>query len=98
MRMWTRWVAVRHNDDHIHVIATLVRQDRRTVWPWQDERKAQAACRDLEERYGLYRVAPAGAGSRRWPSPAELNKAARLGAASSGARPDRRTGRRRGAA
>jgi hypothetical protein len=85
-----RWVAVRHNDDHIHLVATLVRQDRRTVWPWQDKRKAQAACRDLEERYGLYRVAPPGAGSRRWPSPAELNKADRLNTA---AKPGQRTGR-----
>ncbi len=25
-----RWVAVRHADDHIHIVATLVRQDRRT--------------------------------------------------------------------
>jgi len=73
-----RWVAVRHNDDHIHVVATLVRQDRRTAWPWQDKRKGQAACRDLEERYGLYRVGPPGSGSRRWPRPEELNKAARL--------------------
>jgi hypothetical protein len=73
-----RWVAVRHNDDHIHVVATLVRQDRRTAWPWQDKRKAQAACRDLEERYGLYRVAAPGTGSRRWPTAAEMNKAARL--------------------
>lgn len=83
-----RWVAVRHNDDHIHLVATLVRQDRRTAWPWQDKRKAQAACRDLEQRYGLYRVAPPGAGSRRWPNPAELNKAARLAGS---------TGRARGA-
>ncbi|WP_431726934.1 relaxase/mobilization nuclease domain-containing protein [Verrucosispora sp. TAA-831] len=88
-----RWVAVRHNDDHVHVVATLVRQDRRTVWPWQDKRKAQAACRDLEQRYGLYRVAPPGKGSRRWPSPAELNKAARLRTASSSTRPGRETGR-----
>jgi hypothetical protein len=88
-----RWLAVRHNDDHIHLVATLVRQDRRTVWPWQDKRKAQAACRDLEERYGLYRVAPPGRGSRRWPSPAEVNKAARLDAASRGARPARQARR-----
>lgn len=87
-----RWVAVRHNDDHIHLVATLVRQDGRTMWPWQDERKTQAACRDIEERYGLYRVAPPGAGSRRWPSPAELNKAARLDAAAS-ANPGRQAGR-----
>ncbi|MDQ7905979.1 relaxase [Phytohabitans sp. ZYX-F-186] len=90
-----RWVAVRHNDDHVHVVATLVRQDGRTVWPWQDKRKTQAACRDLEERYGLYRVAPPGGGVRRWPSPAELNKAARLDAAASAGRPGQRAARAR---
>lgn len=73
-----RWVAVRHAADHIHIVATLVRQDRRTAWASNDYRRAQNACRDLEERYGLYRVAPPGAGSRRWSRPQELNKAARL--------------------
>jgi hypothetical protein len=73
-----RWVAVRHAADHIHIVATRVRQDRRTAWTSYDYRKTQAACRDLEERYGLYRVAPPGAGSRRWPRPAEINKTARL--------------------
>jgi hypothetical protein len=28
-----RWVAVRHSDDHVHLVAALVRQDRRTCWP-----------------------------------------------------------------
>ncbi len=75
-----RWVAVRHAPDHIHLVATLVRQDRRTAWAWKDKHHAHLACRDLEERYGLYRVAPPGAGSQRWPHPQELNKAARLAA------------------
>jgi hypothetical protein len=73
-----RWVAVRHAEDHIHLVATLVRQDRRTAWGRKDKLKAQQACRDLEERYNLYRVAPPGQGSREWPSPAELNKTTRL--------------------
>lgn len=77
--MAVRWVAIRHNADHVHLVATLVRQDRRTAWAWKDKLHAQQACRDLEERYGLYRVGPPGTGSRRWPRPAELNKAARLG-------------------
>jgi hypothetical protein len=79
-----RWVAVRHAADHIHIVATRVRQDRRTAWTSYDYRKAQAACRDLEERYGLYRVASPGAGSRRWPGAAELNKAARLNTKAAG--------------
>jgi hypothetical protein len=77
-----RWVAVRHaeaqGEDHIHLVATLVRQDRRRAWTNYDYAKAQQACRDLEERYNLYRVAPPGKGTRAWPSPAELNKTARL--------------------
>ncbi|MBX7266495.1 relaxase [Micromonospora sp. Llam7] len=77
-----RWVAVRHAEDHIHLVATLVRQDRRRAWTNYDYRKAQQACRDLEERYNLYRVAPPGQGSRRWPSPDELNKTTRLHQAS----------------
>jgi hypothetical protein len=74
-----RWVAVRHADDHIHLVATLVRQDRRTCWARNDYSLAQAACRDIEQLYGLYRVSPPGQGTRRWPKPTELNKAARQG-------------------
>jgi hypothetical protein len=85
-----RWVAVRHATDHVHIVATLVRQDRRTAWATNDYRKAQTACRDLEERYGLYRVAPPGTGSRRWPRPPELNKAARLKAGTVAPRERRR--------
>jgi hypothetical protein len=80
-----RWVAVRHNDDHVHLVATLVRHDLRTAWAWKDKLNAQRACRDLEERYNLYRVGPPGTGTRRWPGSAELNKADRL-------RGDRRIG------
>jgi hypothetical protein len=74
-----RWVALRHATDHVHLVATLVRQDRRTVWPRYDFKLSQAACRDIEARYGLYRVAPTGQGTRAWPKPGELNKAARQG-------------------
>jgi hypothetical protein len=77
-----RWVAVRHAEaqgvDHIHLVATLVRQDRRRAWTNYDYAKAQQACRDLEERYNLYRVAPPGKGTRAWPSPGELNKTTRV--------------------
>ncbi|GAA0930839.1 hypothetical protein [Virgisporangium aurantiacum] len=31
-----RWVAVRHDADHVHIVATLVRQDGGTVWARQD--------------------------------------------------------------
>ncbi|WP_433347275.1 hypothetical protein ACQP25_29610 [Microtetraspora malaysiensis] len=31
-----RWVAVRHADDHIHIVATLARQDRTKPKTWND--------------------------------------------------------------
>jgi hypothetical protein len=51
-----RWVAVRHAGDHIHVVATMVRQDGRTVWARNDYRHCQALARRLEHRFGLHRV------------------------------------------
>lgn len=71
-----RWVAVRHADNHIHVVATLVRQDGRTAWAWHDARNAQAACRQLEQQHGLRRVGLAPTRNR-YPTHAELNKATR---------------------
>lgn len=53
-----RWVAIHHGSaknggDHIHIAATIVREDG-TKWnPWYDQRKAQRACNTLEHRYGL---------------------------------------------
>ena len=72
-----RWVAVRHADDHIHIVATLVRQDGDTEWAWNDGMKAQAAARDLEHRYNLHRVGPVDRTSHRRPKPAEQNKTRR---------------------
>jgi hypothetical protein len=74
-----RWIAVRHADDHIHIVATLVRQDGRTAWAWNDKPKAQAAARDLEQRYGLYRVGPVDHTSHHRPGMAEQNKTRRQG-------------------
>jgi len=74
-----RWVAVRHADDHIHIVATLVRQDGRVAWAWNDKPKAQAVARDLEQRYNLYRVGPVDNTSHYPPTAAEQNKAERQG-------------------
>ena len=74
-----RWVAVRHNDDHIHVVATLVRQDGRIAWAWHDYPNAVKRCADLEVRYGLHRMGPMDGTSHRRPGAAEQNKARRLG-------------------
>jgi len=55
-----RWVAVRHAPDHIHVVATLVRQDGRPVFPRQDFLRSREASRAVEDRYGLTTTAPVG--------------------------------------
>ena len=69
-----RWVAIRHNDDHIHVAATLVRQDGKRASTWNDWYSARAMARDIEERYGLRRTGPADRTAVRRPHPVELNK------------------------
>ena len=40
-----RWIAVRHADDHVHIVATLARQDGRRVWPRNDFWRAGEASR-----------------------------------------------------
>ncbi|WP_213454913.1 relaxase/mobilization nuclease domain-containing protein [Rhizomonospora bruguierae] len=52
-RASVRWVAVRHGDDHVHLVATLVRQDGPTVWPRNDYRRCQSVARELEGLLGL---------------------------------------------
>ena len=54
-----RWVAVRHDDNHIHVVATLAREDGATVNLWRDFVRLRAFCRQAEQRLGL--TATAGA-------------------------------------
>jgi hypothetical protein len=54
-----RWVAVRHADNHVHVVATLARQDGKRVWPRNDFYRSREASRAIEERYGLRRTSPA---------------------------------------
>jgi hypothetical protein len=71
-----RWVAVRRGDRHLHLVATLVRQDGRTVWAWHDWLRVQATARALERRHGLVQVQVVGGPGRR-ATPIELHKAAR---------------------
>ncbi|HWS37422.1 MAG TPA: hypothetical protein VN408_32425 [Actinoplanes sp.] len=51
-----RWVAIRHADDHVHVITTLVRQDGPTIWLHNEYRRCHRMARDLERRLGLRRL------------------------------------------
>jgi hypothetical protein len=85
-----RWVAIHHGpskagNDHVHVVASMVREDGTKWSPWRDFPKAQAACRELERKYGLERVDGRGRGvGERGEKPSERARAERVGA---GARP-----------
>ncbi|MFG1852178.1 relaxase/mobilization nuclease domain-containing protein [Actinomadura geliboluensis] len=74
-----RWIAVRHADDHIHVVATLAREDGRRPNITRDYLKARTACQVVEQRYGLCRTAPADRTAAPRPSRAELERAQRAG-------------------
>ena len=76
-----RWVAVRHADDHIHIVAMLARQDGRRPNLWHDFFRVRDACRAAEQRYGLRVTAPADRTAARRPSRAEHEKARRRGRA-----------------
>ncbi|NED54253.1 mobilization protein, partial [Micromonospora aurantiaca] len=47
-----RWVAVRHADDHIHIVATLAREDGVRPEVWNDGYRIRDACREVERRFG----------------------------------------------
>ena len=74
-----RWVAVRHADDHIHVVVTLARQDGRRVFPRNDFWRAGEASRAVEEKYGLSVTAASDRTAAKRPSYAETAKAERQG-------------------
>ncbi|MFE4977939.1 relaxase/mobilization nuclease domain-containing protein [Kitasatospora sp. NPDC056651] len=74
-----RWVAVRHADDHIHIAATLVRQDGRLANLSFDRRKAQAEARLIEKEHGLRRLNPGDGTAAKNPTSAERFKAERTG-------------------
>jgi hypothetical protein len=73
-----RWIAVRHADDHIHLVATLARQDGRKASIWQDRYRLGEACRAAEDRWGLTVTAERGTRtSPPAPAQAETRKADR---------------------
>ncbi|MFF2121364.1 relaxase/mobilization nuclease domain-containing protein [Kitasatospora sp. NPDC058184] len=74
-----RWVAVRHADDHIHIAATLVRQDGRLAGLSFDKRKAQTEARLIEKEYGLRRLNPGDGTAAKNPTSQEHFKAERTG-------------------
>ena len=74
-----RWVAVRHAEDHIHIAATLVRQDGRRADLKFDQRKAQAEARQIEKDYGLRQLNPGDGTAAKNPTSQERFKAERTG-------------------
>ena len=74
-----RWVAVRHGEDHIHLVAMLARQDGGKPSLSWERVKVRAACLAAEQRYGLRSTAPADRTAARCPTRAEDEKAARRG-------------------
>ena len=74
-----RWVAVRHAADHVHIVATLARQDGTRPRIWNDFYRVREACRDAETRFGLRRTAPADRTAARCPSRAEMEQSVRRG-------------------
>ncbi|MFE7809402.1 mobilization protein [Streptomyces sp. NPDC057430] len=74
-----RWVAVRHADDHIHIAATLVRQDGRRPRRDYDIRAVQREARKIEADLGLRRLNPGDGTAAKRPTSKEHFKAKRQG-------------------
>jgi hypothetical protein len=84
-----RWVAVWHGPnaagaDHIHLAVQLVGEDGKAARLSYDRRKLREWANDVEQRLGLVRTAPPGAGAR------GLTRAEHERAKATGAEPERR--------
>jgi hypothetical protein len=74
-----RWVAVRHAPDHIHIVATLARQDGIRPETWNDFYRVRDTCREAERWFGLRSTAPADRTAARRATRAEKEQAGRRG-------------------
>ncbi|PTH90486.1 mobilization protein [Streptomyces sp. A244] len=74
-----RWAAVRHADDHIHIVATLVTEDGHRPDDFRSGARAQAEARLIEKELGLRQVAPGDGTAAQRPTSAERHKAKRQG-------------------
>jgi hypothetical protein len=73
-----RWIAIRHAEDHIHLMATLVNeQTGKRFHPYQDYPKLRAECQRLEREFGLVATAGIDQTAARAPTRAEHGKAQR---------------------
>ncbi|MEU8753633.1 mobilization protein [Streptomyces chartreusis] len=74
-----RWIAVRHADDHIHILATTVREDGRRPKLHDSGIRVGDTCREIEKDYGLRQLKKGDRTGTRRPTQAEMHKAKRLG-------------------
>ena len=74
-----RWAAVRHADDHIHIVATLVCEDGSRPDDFRSGKRAQAECRLIEKELGLTLVNAGDGTAAKRPTSAERHKAERQG-------------------
>nr|WP_202433424.1 mobilization protein [Streptomyces sp. SID7815] len=74
-----RWIAVRHADDHVHILATTVREDGRRPKLHDSGIRVGDACREIEKDYGLRRLKKGDRTGTRRPTQAEMHKSERLG-------------------
>ncbi|MFG2213063.1 relaxase/mobilization nuclease domain-containing protein [Streptomyces sp. NPDC048638] len=74
-----RWIAVRHADDHIHILATIVREDGRRPKLHNSGVRVGDECREIEKDYGLRQLKKGDGTAARRPTQAEMHKAERLG-------------------
>ncbi|MEU8954917.1 relaxase/mobilization nuclease domain-containing protein [Streptomyces sp. NPDC048518] len=74
-----RWAAVRHADDHIHIVATRVCEDGSRPDDFRSGMRAQAECRLIEKELGLTRVNAGDGTAAKRPTSAERHKAERQG-------------------
>lgn len=72
-----RWIAVRHADNHIHIVATLVTQSGRKPEIHNDGLRFRPVCNEFERRWGLKPTAPADRTGHRRPQRGETEKASR---------------------
>ncbi|MGC7102745.1 relaxase/mobilization nuclease domain-containing protein [Amycolatopsis lurida] len=79
-----RWIAVRHADDHIHLMATLVTAQGgklRRIYPRNDWVQLRKMCRQLEAELGITPTPDIYWTARRHPTRSEFGKAERAGRA-----------------
>ncbi|MET9917415.1 relaxase/mobilization nuclease domain-containing protein [Streptomyces sp. NPDC006435] len=74
-----RWIAVRHADDHIHIVATKVQGDLRPPRNWNDFLRADKELVAIEKEYGLRQVPRGDRTAAKRPTRAEQEKARRTG-------------------